>query len=120
MALMADWLGLTTRTCLASELGIPGERSDRLLRICQHFGATRYLSGDAARDYLDVPVFSAAGIEVEWQEYRHPVYTQQHGPFISHLSAIDLILNCGRESAAILASGGIADEANGTTESEQR
>lgn len=94
-----DWLALTlgisTPRFRASQLGIVGERSDRLLSLCIHFGATRYLSGSAARSYLDVDKFARAGIEVLWQDYAHPVYRQQHGPFIAHLSAIDLVLNEG-------------------------
>lgn len=102
MTLMAAWLGVTTPVVAASELGIGGERSARLLEICSHFGVRRYLSGDSARNYLDLQMFADAGIEVEWQEFRHPVYPQLHGAFVSHLSAMDLILNCGPDSPAIL------------------
>jgi hypothetical protein len=100
---LARWLKIDTPVVRASALDIPGQRSERLLNICRHFGASRYLSGDAARDYLDIEMFRAAGVEVVWQQYRHPLYTQLHGPFVSHLSAIDLVLNCGPESAAVLA-----------------
>jgi hypothetical protein len=102
--LMAGWLGIAPRTCRSSELGIPGDRSERLLSICRHFGATRYLSGDAAKDYLDVPRFAAGGVEVVWQRYVHPEYPQQHGGFVPYLSAIDLLLNCGDDSGRVLAS----------------
>lgn len=102
MGLVADWLEISTPVVMASTLGIGGEQSGRLLEICRHFGARRYLSGDAARDYLDVAMFAEAGIEVEWQNYQHPIYSQLYGSFASHLSAVDLILNCGPDSAAIL------------------
>lgn len=102
ITLMAAWLGVKTAVVTASELGIGGERTARLVAICRHFGARRYLSGDSARNYLDLEMFAEAGIEVEWQEFRHPVYPQLHGPFVSHLSAMDLILNCGPDSPAIL------------------
>lgn len=103
--LLAGWLGLTTRTVRSSELGVPGEASDRLLALCKRFGARRYLTGDAARDYLDVGAFAREGVEVVWQEYVHPTYPQQHGAFVPYLSAVDLLLNCGDESAAVLAAG---------------
>ncbi|MEO7134074.1 MAG: WbqC family protein [Vicinamibacterales bacterium] len=105
VALMAKWLGLAPAVSCSSELQIDGEQSIRLLRICQHFGATRYLSGSAARDYLDVALFAQHGVEVAWQDYRHPEYPQQHGGFVPYLSAIDLLLNCGDDSRAILESG---------------
>jgi hypothetical protein len=60
------------------------------------------LSGSAARVYLDTAVFERNGIAVEWQDYVHPVYRQQHGAFVPYLSAIDLLLNCGDESRSVL------------------
>ncbi|TAK42792.1 MAG: hypothetical protein EPO27_16215 [Betaproteobacteria bacterium] len=99
--LMRGWLGIATKTVRSSALGIGGGQSGRLLNICRHFGAGSYLSGPAAREYLDVPMFEADGIRVQWQEYRHPVYPQQHGAFIPYLSAIDLILNAGKESPVL-------------------
>ncbi len=101
--LMSRWLGLHRQVVRSSELGIQGERSERLLNICLHFEATHYLSGDAAKTYLEVDLFAHHGITVEWQHYQHPVYPQQHGQFVPHLSALDLLLNCGDESAVILA-----------------
>jgi hypothetical protein len=103
-ALMCDWLGVTTSIRRASQLGASGGQSERLLSICRMHGATCYLSGDAARDYLDLDLFAQAGIRVQWQDYKHPVYAQRHGPFISHLSALDLVLNLGPDSGALLAS----------------
>jgi hypothetical protein len=102
-SLMAEWLGLASTVVRSSGLRIAGERSERLVNVCRHFGARTYLTGDAARSYLDVALFESAGIQVVWQVYRHPVYPQLHGPFASHLSAIDLILNCGPDARTILA-----------------
>lgn len=100
--LLCGWLGLEGRVVRSSTLGIRGRRNERLLAICRHFEATRYLTGNAARAYLDVPLFERHGIEVEWQSYLHPVYPQLHGPFEINMSALDLLLNCGDESGAIL------------------
>jgi hypothetical protein len=75
------------------------------VNICRHFGASRYLSGNAAKDYLDVALFERHGIAVEWQDYEHPVYPQLHGEFVPYMSALDLILNCGERSAEIVGGG---------------
>lgn len=101
--LLCGWLNVEPQWLRSSELGIMGEQSQRLLNLCLHFGARRYLSGDAAQTYLDIELFAKHGIEVEWQNYQHPVYTQQHGEFLPFLSALDLLLNCGPESASIIA-----------------
>lgn len=100
--LIIRWLRLDCEIYRSSLLGIEGDRSNRLLNICRRFSATRYLSGDAAEDYLDVELFREAGIKVIWQRYQHPVYPQLHGEFVPHLSIIDLLLNCGDESKKIL------------------
>lgn len=105
VALMAGWLGISPVIHRSSELGIGGDQSERLLRHCRHFSARRYLSGSAARDYLDVQQFNAAGVEVVWQDYQHPVYPQQYGAFVPYLSAIDLLFNCGDHSRAVLETG---------------
>ena len=104
VSLMAGWLKLPAPVLRASELGIGGTQSERLINMCLHVGANRYLSGNAASDYLDVAAFNARGVEVQWQDYQHPIYPQQHEPFVPYLSAIDLLLNCGDDSASILKS----------------
>ena len=108
--LVCGWLGLERRMLRASTLGISGKQSERLLALCQHAGAQRYLSGDSARDYLDTDLFGQHGIEVEWQNYVHPVYPQQHGGFVPYLSIVDLLFNCGEESAAILGRAGASEQ----------
>ena len=101
VGLMATWFGLDRPILRSSTLGIGGERNERLVAICKHFGATKYLSGDAASVYVDVPLFASHGIEVEWQNYAHPVYPQLHGEFVPFMSAVDLAMNCGPEAALI-------------------
>jgi hypothetical protein len=102
---IVHWLGLEAKIVRSSSLGIAGDRNERLIRICRHFGAERYLSGNAAKVYIDPAAFAEVGISVEWQDYSHPVYQQIHGPFVSHLSIIDLLMNAGPNSLGILRSG---------------
>ena len=93
--------GITTPLYRSSELGVDGDRNTRLLNICRHFGATTYLSGVAAKAYLDVSRFEAADVAVRWHEYVHPTYPQRFVPFVSHLSAIDALLTLGERSPLI-------------------
>jgi hypothetical protein len=110
VALFLEWLGLRRVLHRSSTLGVGGPRSERLLNICRHFGADRYISGNAAQSYLDVSLFEANGISVEWQNYRHPEYAQLHGPFEPYLSTLDLLLNVGEASLDVIASGMTAHE----------
>ena len=102
---IASWLGIETQFHLSSEIGISGEGSERLLSICKHFAADTYISGDAARDYLDVDRFTEVAVQVVWQQYQHPQYRQLFGDFVSHLSTIDLLCNLGRDSLAVIRQG---------------
>jgi hypothetical protein len=68
----------------------------RLLALAKGTGATRYLSGPAAKTYLDVNPFLAEGIEVAWMNYdKYPAYPQLWGEFVPRVSVIDLLLNTG-------------------------
>lgn len=106
---LAQWLaaelGIATPCHRSSQLGIGGDRNQRLLNLCRHFGATRYLSGNAAQDYLEVERFRAEGVEVVWHDYAHPTYPQMHGEFVSHLSTLDLLLNVGGAALAMVSRG---------------
>lgn len=100
--LICNWIGIERQIERASCLGIGGEQSERLLNICKHFQADRYLSGDSAQNYLDVKLFSHEGVQVEWQSYCHPTYPQLHGKFAPYLSVLDLVMNVGEKSLDVL------------------
>jgi len=102
---ISEVLGIETTFVRSSELDIRGDRLERLLEICLKFGAEHYLTGDSAKDYMDEELFASHGIKVEYQNYIHPVYTQLHGEFLSHLSVVDLLFNCGPESLSIISRG---------------
>ena len=60
---------------------------------------TTYLSGPAAKDYIDEELFKKANIELEWMDYSgYPEYTQLFPPFEHGVTILDLIFNCGSEA----------------------
>ena len=91
----------------SSQMRVEGNRSQRLVNMCKKLKCTRYLSPMGAKDYLleDKKVFDEAGIEVVIQNYTHPEYEQAGLPFMSHLSAVDLLLNHGPNSGQIMRQG---------------
>jgi hypothetical protein len=97
-ALMLGWLGFERPIRRSSDMKSTGHGSQLVLNLCLEVGASRYVSGTGARNYLDEGAFRDAGIEVV---YRAPVlpapYPQAHSTvgFIDRLSALDIILNCG-------------------------
>jgi len=96
-----DYLGIRRKTYLSSELDVSGnDPTQRVVDICRKLGATEYLSGDAAKDYLELDKFG--DIRVLWHRYKERVYPQLHGPYISRVSVIDLLMNCGLKGYEII------------------
>jgi hypothetical protein len=80
--------------------------TERLLALCEACGADRYLSGPAAKDYLDADAFAAKGIDVAWMDYSgYPEYPQLWGAFEPRISVIDLLLNTGRDAGNCIGAG---------------
>jgi hypothetical protein len=88
-------LGLRVPVRLTSSLAPEGRANEMLVDLLRKVGATTYLSGVGARDYFDPAPFDAAGIEVVWQRFEHPVYPQRWGEFVPELSILDMLFNCG-------------------------
>ena len=96
-------LMIRTPIVKSSQIKISGAKSEMVLNMCRELGAHAYLSGTgASRSYLDVAAFERAGIEILWQEFQHPQYQQRPAAtaFVEKLSALDLLFNCGSESAS--------------------
>ena len=75
-----------------------GAASDLVLNLCLEAGATRYLTGIGGKKYLDPESFAKAGIEIVYLSSVLPVAYPQlfsQAGFLNHLSALDIVLNCG-------------------------
>jgi hypothetical protein len=106
---------INTPLVRSSSLKVEGARSELVLNICRAVGADTFLcGGGGSRRYLDVGSFERAGVRVEYQQFRHPVYPQRSvrgapgftgsaGPFVPGLSAVDMLFNCGAASRDLLA-----------------
>ena len=81
--------------------GLEGRKVDSILNICEYIGADEYISGPAAKDYIDYnefQKFEQEKVDLYWFEFPHPVYPQLGTDFIPYLSAIDLLFNTGKKS----------------------
>lgn len=98
----AGLLDITTPLVDATTFDLAEDRNERLVGICQQAGAERYLSGPAARSYLDEALFAEAGIEVGWMDYTgYQEYDQPHPPFDHFVSIVDLVLSAGPDAARL-------------------
>lgn len=100
---------LTRRIC--SELGIAtqftdskyysasGNRTDRLIALIKAVGGNSYISGPAARSYIDEERFKDEKIKIMWKDYNgYPAYRQLYGNFEHRLSIFDLLFNMGPDA----------------------
>jgi len=74
-------------------------KTERLADLCVQAGGTEYISGPAAKDYVDERVFSDLGIKLTWFNYEgYPKYPQLWGEFVHAVSILDLLFNCGKDT----------------------
>ena len=94
-------LRINTPLLWSHELGVKEEDpSERLAAICSRLEATAYLSGPAARDYLNEEVFRERGMDVLWMRYdSYPHYSQLHPPFRHDVTVLDILFNVGSSAA---------------------
>jgi hypothetical protein len=98
-------LEIRTPMRFSSEMNIAGTKSDMVLDLCRQFNAQAYLAGNGgSKGYLDAAAFAEAGIQIQWQDFHHPLYDQTPAreDFVEKLSILDLIFNCGPRSGKIL------------------
>ncbi|RQR60924.1 hypothetical protein DIE18_14605 [Burkholderia sp. Bp9125] len=92
-------LEIDTRVSSSSDYELDGDRTEKLLNLCGQAGATEYLSGPAARSYLDENLFADAGVAVRWFDYpAYPEYPQQWGDFVHGVTVLDVLFNCGPDA----------------------
>lgn len=100
-------LGTTkTKFMRSSELtGITGQKTDRLIQILKMVGATHYISGPSAEDYIEKQVFSEAGISIEFMKYEYPEYPQLFPPYDEKVSILDLLFMSGPNAISYIDPG---------------
>lgn len=96
---VCSYLGIMTELRNSWDYTLVDGKSERLADLCRKAGATTYVSGPAAKNYLDESAFAALGIAVEWFDYDgYPVYPQLWGEFSHGVSIVDLLFNCGADA----------------------
>lgn len=95
-----DILNISTEFQDSRDYDLSGKKLDRLLDLVSKVGASRYISGPAAKDYIDPLCFSAVDIELVWKDYTgYPEYPQRFQPFEHGVSILDLLFNVGPDAA---------------------
>ncbi len=92
-------LGIKTKISNSWDYELIDGKTGRLADLCSQAGANEYISGPAARGYIDETIFAERGIKLTWFDYTgYPEYPQLWGDFIHTVSILDLLFNCGKEA----------------------
>jgi len=96
---ICDYLEIKTVITHSSDYNLVEGKTERLADLCVQAGGTEYISGPAAKNYIEEDVFREQGIMLTWFDYaNYPEYPQCWGDFIHGVTILDLLFNCGRES----------------------
>ncbi len=98
-------LGINTKLVWSNELNPVEGKSERLVDLCKKVGADEYISGPAAKGYLQTDLFEKEKIKISWMDYSgYNEYKQLYPPFEHGVSMLDLIFNEGPQSSRFLKS----------------
>ena len=93
---ICGYLGISTRILRSTDFDLPDDKTERLATLCSLLNATQYVSGPAARVYLDIEQFTRRGAAVTFFDYDgYPEYDQLYPPFEHAVSIIDLLVHLG-------------------------
>lgn len=96
---ICDYLGIKTTISNSWDYSLHEGKTERLADLCAQAGGTEYISGPAAKDYIDESVFTGRDIKLTWFDYSgYPEYLQLWGEFTHGVSILDLLFNHGKES----------------------
>lgn len=93
------YLGITTKISNSWDYQLVDGKTERLADICRQAGATEYISGPAAKDYVVKDIFDNLNIQLTWFDYAgYPEYPQLWGEFSHGVTILDLLFNCGKNA----------------------
>ena len=100
---ICSYLNIKTKISSSSGYELTGDKTERLANLCNQVCGTEYISGPAAKEYIDEGVFKSLGIKLTWFDYSgYKPYTQLWGSFYHDVSILDLLFNCGKDASKYL------------------
>ena len=100
---VCGFLGISTPLLDSAQFALQGDATGKLVAMCVQAGAEEYVSGPAARAYLDEASFAAQGVAVRWFDYSgYREYPQLWDGFVHEVTVLDLLFNCGKDAPRYL------------------
>ena len=92
----SQFLGMTTVFKDSREYSATGQKLERLIDLVKQAKADVYVSGPAAKDYIDETRFREEGVALKYKSYAgYPEYPQFYPPFEHAVSILDLLFQVG-------------------------
>ena len=96
---ICGYLQISTKISNSWDYDLAPGKTERLVSLCEQAGGTEYVSGPAARDYIQPECFSERDIALSWFDYAgYPEYPQLWGAFTHGVTILDLLFNCGNDA----------------------
>ena len=96
---ICKFLQINTEIVLSSNYALTEGKTQRLVDICLALEATDYVTGPAAKSYLEEDCFAKCGINVRYLDYNgYREYGQLYPPFQHGVSIVDLLCVAGSET----------------------
>lgn len=96
---ICQYLGIKTTISHSWDYVLREGKSERLADLCEQAGGSEYISGPAAREYIENAIFDEKNIKLTWFDYAgYPEYPQLWGAFSHQVTILDLLFNCGRDA----------------------
>jgi hypothetical protein len=96
---ICNYLGIGTTISNSWDYSLAEGKVLRLVDLCTQIGATEYITGPAAKEYIVESVFEERGIQLTWFDYsEYPEYPQPWGEFTHGVTILDLLFNCGKDA----------------------
>ncbi len=93
------YLGINTKISNSWDYTLVDGKTERLADLCVQAGGEEYISGPAAKDYVEEQVFLERGIKLTWFDHTgYPEYPQIGGNFTHGVTILDLLFNCGKDA----------------------
>jgi len=100
---ICQYLGIKTKITNSWDYKLVDGKTERLVDLCAQAGGEVYISGPAAKGYINRDIFHQAGIQLEWFDYAgYSEYPQLWGDFAHEVSILDLLFNCGATAKSFM------------------
>lgn len=89
-------LEIKTQIIDSRELNLEGDKNTKLVDACKKLNGQVYISGPAAKNYLQEELFKNNDVQIEWMSYNHySEYPQLYPPFEHGVTILDMLFNLG-------------------------